>query len=424
MLPGSESSHVLEDQTCSGGTQSYCCKDFKPPITKEQVKDKIEDKAKDAAIAIAEAAALELAATAFCRIAITALLTPLSFIPVIGWIIRLAVQAAVPALAKLYAKGIDKGGKSVFKCRGKDYDVRLDKPLKPKNDRKPSEKPETRPSRTKDSHIGLGNIRERMAAYNREHHTSWMKGWLQRPYPSCQRDEFPPAAIWQARDKRVWIRLLPGTLNGSAGQLFKGCPDKVKLSTLGVNRGPSVKFKNMLAIDDAGLTENPCWPSTLVDDPGFALNANDPWYQESPNRGKVNKPSCGKRDEHGVMMGMMDPDDVYVDEGNSSRRITEEDLLDDFGMLRCLGDCSAEMADLGIASLPVSQIAPTPTPQSVEVETTPAFARRATSTALSKVLDAVISTATAAVGAIITEMAEYAAPDDTKDGWETDLAIW
>ncbi|KAJ4150991.1 hypothetical protein LMH87_011713 [Akanthomyces muscarius] len=292
-------------------------------------------------------------------------------------------------------------------------------------------------------HIGLGNIRERVAAYNREHHTSWMKGWLQRPNLSCQRDEFPPAAIWQARDKRVWIRLLPGTMNGSAGQLFKGCLDKVKLSILGVNRGPPVKFKNMPAIDDAGLTENPCWPSTLVDDPGFALNANDPWYHESSNRGrrvykkyypnppeaqftqgKVNKSGWGKWDEHGVMMGMMDPDDVYVDEGNSSRRITEEELLDDLGMLRCLGDCSAEMADLGIASLPVSQIAPTPTPQSVEAETTPAFARRATSTALSKVLDAVISTATVAVGAMITEMAEYAAPDDTKDGWATDLAIW
>lgn len=73
-----------EDQTCSGGTQSYCCKGFKPPITKDQVKDKIKDKAKDIALDIAEAAALELAATAFCRVAITALLMPLSFIPIIG----------------------------------------------------------------------------------------------------------------------------------------------------------------------------------------------------------------------------------------------------------------------------------------------------------------------------------------------------
>jgi chitinase len=134
-----------EDQTCAGGTQSYCCLGFTPPITKEQVQETIKDEAKDLALEAAEAVALELAATAFCRIAITAALTPLTFIPVIGWIIRLAVQAAVPALAKLCAKGVAKAGKSVFKFRGKDYDVKLDKPLTSKKDREPSATP-TKPS--------------------------------------------------------------------------------------------------------------------------------------------------------------------------------------------------------------------------------------------------------------------------------------
>lgn len=134
-----------EDQTCTGGTQSFCCLGFTPPITKEQVEDNIKDKAKDLALEAAEAAALELAATAFCRIAITAALTPLTFIPVIGWIVRLALQAAVPALAKLCAKGVAKAGKSIFKFRGKDYEVKLDKPLTSKNDRKPSATP-TKPS--------------------------------------------------------------------------------------------------------------------------------------------------------------------------------------------------------------------------------------------------------------------------------------
>jgi chitinase len=134
-----------EDQTCAGGTQSYCCLGFKAPITKEQVQDTIKDEAKALALEAAEAVALELAATAFCRIAITAALTPLTFIPVIGWIIRLAVQAAVPALAKLCAKGVAKAGKSVFKFRGKDYDVKIDKPLTSKKDREPSATP-TKPS--------------------------------------------------------------------------------------------------------------------------------------------------------------------------------------------------------------------------------------------------------------------------------------
>lgn len=446
-----------------------------------------------------------------------------------GWIIRLAVQAAVPALAKLCAKGIAKGGKSVFKFRGKEYDVKVDKPLKPKNDRKPSEKPEKRPSRTTDCkapgnkrfakralkpktttktvtrqatssvitrtcdynragqaclhyssvmgreaslssmtcvnlrNIMQGGVRDRVAEYNKEHHTSWIKGWLQSSDLSCQRDEFPPARIWQARNKRVWIRLLPGSLNGSAGQLFKGCPESVELITLGRGRAETItigcrehvivtqtvrpvdvvmvlKFDHMPVIRDAGLTDNPCWPSTLVDDPGFALNANDPWYQESPNRGKrmykkfysyppeaqftqgkVNQPGWGKRD---AMVGLVDPEDVYVDEGNSSRHITEEELLEDFGMLKCAGDCSSEMAELGIASLPVTQIAPSPTPEHVEAQTTPASASGAASMTLSKVVSVVVSTATAAVGAMITEIAAHAAAEGSEDRWETDLALW
>jgi chitinase len=77
-----------EDQSCAGGLQSYCCAGFKPPITKEQVKDKLKDEAKnqatDKAIEIAEGLALEAAATVFCRLAITAALTPLTFIPFVG----------------------------------------------------------------------------------------------------------------------------------------------------------------------------------------------------------------------------------------------------------------------------------------------------------------------------------------------------
>lgn len=64
------------DQTCNGGLQTYCCKDFKPSITKSSLLDDAEDAAKDAAEAAAEQAALGIAAKASCRIAIPALLTP------------------------------------------------------------------------------------------------------------------------------------------------------------------------------------------------------------------------------------------------------------------------------------------------------------------------------------------------------------
>lgn len=37
---------------------------------------------------------------------------------------------------------------------------------------------------------------------------------------------------------------------------------------------------------DDGLTDNPCWPRTLTDDPGFALLTNDPWYIHNPARAR------------------------------------------------------------------------------------------------------------------------------------------
>ncbi|WQF88918.1 Putative glycoside hydrolase family 18, catalytic domain, glycosyl hydrolase family 18 (GH18) active [Colletotrichum destructivum] len=73
-----------EDQSCTGGTQTYCCNGFKPPISKEQITETIKDEATDAAIAAAEALALEVAAKAFCRIAIMAATAPLRFIPFVG----------------------------------------------------------------------------------------------------------------------------------------------------------------------------------------------------------------------------------------------------------------------------------------------------------------------------------------------------
>jgi chitinase len=73
-----------KDQTCSGGLQSYCCAGFKPPPSLNQ----IAGKAADAAEAAAEQVALDVAAKAFCRVAVPALLAPLELaedlIPIIG----------------------------------------------------------------------------------------------------------------------------------------------------------------------------------------------------------------------------------------------------------------------------------------------------------------------------------------------------
>jgi chitinase len=75
-------------RTCTGGTQSYCCKGFTPAPSGNDLLDQAEDAAKAAAEAAAEQAALDIAAKAFCRIAVPALLAPLELledlIPIIG----------------------------------------------------------------------------------------------------------------------------------------------------------------------------------------------------------------------------------------------------------------------------------------------------------------------------------------------------
>ncbi|KAH7317110.1 hypothetical protein B0I35DRAFT_504515 [Stachybotrys elegans] len=438
-----------EDQSCTGGTQSYCCAGFSPPVTKEQVQRKFKDEAADKAVAVAEALALELAAKAFCRIAITAALTPLTFIPFVGWIIRLAVQAAVPALANVCAKGIAKGGKSVFKFRGKDYDVKLDKPLTTKNDRGSKAEP-TRPSE-KDGHCKLadealekrarlrplsktetrfkehhttvtkvcdgekwpqpclhyssvidkhpenalmtcttknnGDIREVVHQYVWDHDKGWINGWMRAKNVGCERDEFPPAAIWQARNQRVWIRLLPQAQNRGAGSLFRNvCPARFKVGPADrkprrgrVERGckrrtshfvetrtrtrtvVSMSFINMPALRDYGIPDNPCWPEMLVPDPGFALMTNDPWYNAHPTNKKYtqlyqHRPgpefTSGKKSRPGYNLAV-DPEDIVVDEGNSTRQATEEELFENYGFLQCKdSECKDEMEELGVDYLP------------------------------------------------------------------------
>lgn len=77
-----------EDQSCNGGLQSYCCSGFKAAPSKSQLASDAENVATEAAEAAAEQVALDLAAKAFCRVAVPALLAPLELledlIPIFG----------------------------------------------------------------------------------------------------------------------------------------------------------------------------------------------------------------------------------------------------------------------------------------------------------------------------------------------------
>ncbi|KAI0437933.1 family 18 glycosyl hydrolase [Xylaria telfairii] len=130
------------DHTCTGGIQSYCCKGFKPSPSASDLKDHAVDAAKDAAEAAAEQAALDIAAKAFCRLAVPALLAPLELIeaaiPIIGEIADLAEIAATPALIQLCVKGVEKEGKAVFKVFGKKHTLTLNKPTATRESRPPA----------------------------------------------------------------------------------------------------------------------------------------------------------------------------------------------------------------------------------------------------------------------------------------------
>ena len=113
------------DKDCHGGLQSFCCANFKP--TTSSLKQDLEDAAKAAAEAAAQQAALDIAAKAFCRIAVPALLAPLEaledLIPIVGEIADAIEIAATPAIIEGCVKGIEKEGSAEFKVFGKKHTV-------------------------------------------------------------------------------------------------------------------------------------------------------------------------------------------------------------------------------------------------------------------------------------------------------------
>ena len=121
-----------ESQTCNGGLQSYCCAEFKSGLSKDQLENDAGDFAKAAAEAAAAQAALDIAAKAFCRVAVPALLAPLELaedlIPIVGEIADAVEIAATPAIIEGCVKGIEKAGKAEFKVFGKKHTLDINKP--------------------------------------------------------------------------------------------------------------------------------------------------------------------------------------------------------------------------------------------------------------------------------------------------------
>jgi chitinase len=161
---------------------------------------------------------------------------------------------------------------------------------------------------------------------------------------------------------------------------------------------------------DFGIAENLCWPSTLVNDPGYALLRDDPWYRQGNNRGantqyydkeplarftdgKINQytwgwtspytsgnsnsspnpdsdgdtempdvpddedPSFpgGRRSLEDLETFKRSPNELVIHEGKFYARAYQRGLFDDLGLLKCEDQhCQREMGELGFASLPVA----------------------------------------------------------------------
>jgi chitinase len=235
--------------------------------------------------------------------------------------------------------------------------------------------------------------------YNAEHNGQWSsvkgqnKGWMQAAALSCQRDEYPPVGFWQGNlAAGAFVRLINGHDNGGAGRaLFplnvckhdaKGnlptsTSDKFsRILDSGGQRTAiyeryltvtiaqlSIEFSNMPNLADDGILDNKCFPSVLRNDPGFALMLRDSWYNghaadkvfglanylSSPDAAVIgnNVPQANffKRDSY------FDPDEIILDDGNSTRKATDEELAEEFGFYRCdSSDCKKELNALGVES--------------------------------------------------------------------------
>ena len=152
---------------------------------------------------------------------------------------------------------------------------------------------------------------------------------------------------------------------------------------------------------------------------------NDPWYNDNPSKKKYRAQYAaaplpnilaGKIPTNLRRRGQYDPDDIIIDTGNSSRKATDNELLEQYGLLRCEGDCQWELKDLGYASLPVlpnadlgprTMAEPCTTPGTTTVTVTaasPVTPSTPTATMVAETASRVLS----AISAVITEVVEYA----------------
>lgn len=242
--------------------------------------------------------------------------------------------------------------------------------------------------------------------YNNEH----IGAWTDRIPYECQRDEYPPAIAIKTNDgymqleghdparspadRQQYIRLIQVAANAAAGQIWD-CPKfaehhDVSGGTHEVVRGGlttvyqsvrAIFTRKLIRINpivapgavDAGLGVNPCQPRRPnIDDRGFALLSVDSWFNANP-AGAALRPQYLVTPTGFAKRELSDRDilDLTIVDGNFSRRLTDEELRKDFGVIKCADDkCTKELEDLGIESALIDYNTPPSSPATAIVTST------------------------------------------------------
>lgn len=253
-----------------------------------------------------------------------------------------------------------------------------------------------------------------------QHLNQWWIGYMQGPHLDCEADEYPPYAFWQDQSQEdVYIRKLPQAQNGPAGQLFKlnFCTPQYSYAPGGnavmrtamnnvVDAGYShdgnqnwhvfsadctitastlyIDFRNVPA--DYATSENPCWPKTLIDDPGFAFLTQDPWYDHYADKSTsslVRIDSIYEKDPGAYTQGkppragynkraLFDSNVMAFNDGNVTRKLSDADVARVLGIADgCDSEgCEEEIRVLrrasGFSRLPEAQRPSSPVSTSAE----------------------------------------------------------
>ena len=233
-------------------------------------------------------------------------------------------------------------------------------------------------------------------SWDNQHDKAWSATWITKTYvnpnnkrvkPNCQRDEWPPAHFQQGRPDG-YIRLLPGSQNSGVANSGDGgwsgfCkypPDKqvkveggpiqfvgnVVYTTIYTSTIFTLNVMNYIftsmdapANDRWLLTANPCYPSTLTQDPGFALLTSDLYYGGVPVQLPYTKPptaqyTMGKKPPTKRQLAgseapefvLDDSGSVWVEERNKTRPASDSEMLQHLGLFKCAtSDCAAELKE-------------------------------------------------------------------------------